>query len=268
MREVDESGTVAEVVATRTISGGIAGLNTTLTIRSDGSLHLSDRRFGKDEMRELEQKRVRPLQDALSKPEWQEVEPFYGQPVPDSFTTTIEGGGKRTGMASPSAEPVTIPPILSEVLGYLDDLWAMADHSPIDDLAEAQGSPEPNLFQLEGEDVQISYGVLRARREFLDYKDMQRDVSFSGEEGEIESLESRIGKFLTVKLNRDEAIADADLITLTLLLPRISLRGQGTPFETLAIRTTHLSGFRPHPAEGPQQLYEALSLKGTAGQAD
>jgi hypothetical protein len=32
---------------------------------------------------------------------------------------------------------------------------------------------------------------------------------------------------LTVALNRDQANADADLITLSLLLPRIDLEGQG-----------------------------------------
>jgi hypothetical protein len=73
---------------------------------------------------------------------------------------------------------------------------------------------------------------------------------------------------LTVALNREEANADADLITLSLLLPRINLEGQREAFETLAIETTHLSGFRPRPVEGPQQFYEVLSLKGTASQAD
>ena len=116
--------------------------------------------------------------------------------------------------------------------------------------------------------MQITYGVLRARREFLDYKDKQRDLTFSGENGEIDSQESRIGRLLTVELNHEEAIADADLITLTLLLPRINLGGDGNSFETLAIQTTHLTGFRPGFAEGPQQLYKVLLLRGTARQAD
>jgi hypothetical protein len=46
-------------------------------------------------------------QDGFSRPDWQEVEPFYGQ-VFEGFTETIEGAGKRTGIASPSVEPVTI----------------------------------------------------------------------------------------------------------------------------------------------------------------
>lgn len=86
--------------------------------------------------------------------------------------------------------------------------------------------------------------------------------------GEIDTFQSAIGRMLTVALNRDQANADADLITLSLLLPRIDLEGQGEDFETLAIETTHLSGFRPRPARGPQQLYGVLSLEGTASQAD
>lgn len=258
-----ESRSDRKLIATRKVSGGFIGANNALTVRADGTLHFSDLRFNRNETRRVPRARLQPLQDTFKKSEWQEVEPFYGQPVPDGFEIVVEGGGKRTGLASPSAESVTIPPVLEEVLGHLNDLW------PADGVVtKPSGSAEPNLFQLEGEGVEITYGVLRARREFLDYQDGQRDLSFSGEEGEIDSFESRIGKMLTVELNHDEFIADADLITLTLLLPRINLKGQGSPFETLAIRTTHLTGFHPQPAEGAQQLYEVLPLRGTASQAD
>jgi hypothetical protein len=153
----------------------------------------------------------------------------------------VIGASRSKRIRVPSTEPVTEPP----------------------------GSPEANLFQLRGsEGVRITYGILRARGEFLDYKDRRRDLSFSGREGEIDSFESTIGRMLTVVLNREEANADADLITLTLLLPRINLEGQGEAFETLAIETTHLTGFRPQPAGGPQQLYRVLPLEGTASQAD
>jgi hypothetical protein len=49
---------------------------------------------------------------------------------------------------------------------------------------------------------------------------------------------------------------------------RIPLEGQKEAFEILTIEATHPSGFRPRPAEGPQQLYKVLSLEGTASQAD
>jgi hypothetical protein len=73
--------------------------------------------------------------------------------------------------------------------------------------------------------VRITYGILRARGEFLDYQDKQRTLRYSAREGEIDSFESTIGKMLTVALNREEAAADANQITLSLLLPRINLEG-------------------------------------------
>lgn len=134
---------------------------------------------------------------------------------------------------------------------------------------ESPGLPEANLFQLRGrEGVRITQGILRARGEFLDYQDRERDLSFSARKGEIDTFESPIGRMLTVALNRDEANADADLITLTLILPRVNLEGQREDLETIAIETRHLSGFRPQPARGQQQFYRALSLEGTASQAD
>ncbi len=184
MGKAAETRGTAVMVATGTISGGFLGLNSTLTVRGDGTLRLSDRRFNKNETRKVSRSRVRSLQAALLRPEWQEVEPFYGQPVFDGFTETIEGGGKRTAIVSPSVEPVTIPPILGEVLGRLHDLWPAADPLATDEVVtEPPKFPEASLFELEGEGVQIAYGILRQRREFLDYQDEQRELTFSGEKG-------------------------------------------------------------------------------------
>ena len=209
MRTAGETGGTAVMVATRTISGRFLGLNSTLTLHGDGTLPLSDRRFNTNETRKVSRSRVRSLQAALSKPEWQEVEPFYGQPVFDGYTETIEGGGKRTGIASPSVEPVTIPPILGDVLGRLHNLWPAADPLTSDEVVtEPPESSEANLFELEGEGVQIIYGILRRRREFLDYRDEQCDLTFSGEKGEIGSLESGGAFSEFVEITR-EFIADS-----------------------------------------------------------
>jgi hypothetical protein len=265
MSKAGETRGTAVMVATSTISGGFLGLNSTLTVHGDGTLRLSDRRFNKNETRKVSRSRVRSLQAALSKPEWQEVEPFYGQPVFDGFTETIEGGGKRTGIASPSVEPVTIPPILDEVLGRLHNLWPAADPLTTDEVVtEPSESSEANLFELEGEGVQIIYGILR--REFLDYRDEQRDLTFSGEKGEIVSLESGIGRMVTVTL---EISPDNHELTLTLLLPQINPEGRSSSFESLAIRTRHLSSIGGSTlVKGSLQTYDVLPLQGTASQAD
>jgi hypothetical protein len=131
---------------------------------------------------------------------------------------------------------------------------------------EEPGFAEPNLFQLEGKAVKIIYGILRRRGEFLEYHDRRRDLTFSAANGEIDSLESKIGKLITVTL---ELIPDSHELTLTLLLPKINLEGQQIPFTTVAIRTKHLTGIGgPALIKGPLQTYEVLPLRGIAGQAD
>jgi hypothetical protein len=237
MGKAGETRDTAVMVATGTISGGFLGLNSTLTVHGDGTLRLSDRRFNTNETRKVSRTQVRPLQAALSRSEWEEV------------------------------EPVTIPPILGEVLGRLHDLWPAADPLATDeDVTEQLEFPEANLFELEGEGVQITYGILRQRREFLDYRDEQRELTFSGEKGEISSLESGIGRMVTVTL---EVIPDSHELTLTLLLPQINLELQGSSFESLAIRTRHLSSIGgPALIKGPPQIYDALPVRGMASQAD
>jgi hypothetical protein len=63
-----------------------------------------------------------------------------------------------------------------------------------------------------------------------------------GEKGEIDSLESKIGKLITVTL---EVVPDSHTLTLTLLLPKINPSGgQENSFATLAIRTKHLTSIK------------------------
>jgi hypothetical protein len=132
-------------------------------------------------------------------------------------------------------------------------------------------SPKPkteigfhNLFKLEGKDVAITYGILKLRREFFDYRDEQRELTFRADKGEIDSRESKIGKLLTVTL---EVVPDSHTLTLTLLLPKINPPETG--FSTLAIRTKHLTNVGgPDSVKGPLQTYDVLLLEGFASQAD
>jgi hypothetical protein len=119
-----------------------------------------------------------------------------------------------------------------------------------------------NLFKLEGKGVWITYGILRARGEFFDYRDEQRTLTFRADE--IDSLESKIGKLITVTL---EVVPDSHTLTLTLLLPKIN--PPDTPLSTLAIRTKHLTSIGgPDLVKGPLQTYDVLLLNGFATQAD
>jgi hypothetical protein len=123
----------ADVVATRKkMLGGleleISTLISTLTVRADGTLHL-DRTASKGETRTVPRERVRPLIDALSKPEWQEVESSYGVEVPRALTIVVQGGGKSTTVATlvPELELESPPPILEEVLSLLENLWPVEE---------------------------------------------------------------------------------------------------------------------------------------------
>lgn len=129
---------------------------------------------------------------------------------------------------------------------------------------------EANVFRLKGKGARVTYQLTRRGEQILYEGNLdgeQRDLTFRADEGEIESLEGRIGKLLTVELNPEEAAADALLVTLTLLLPQVSLEGSEDSVETQAVVTTHRFprlGFDG----GPHQTYEVVRLKGTAHQAD
>jgi hypothetical protein len=170
------------------------------------------------------------------------------------------------GIGLPALAPYTVSLPLAGVLGSRGIEVIGATRSEKIDVPgeEPDGFPEPNLFELKGKNVEITYGILRARGEFLDYRDRQHELTFGGEE--IDSLDSRIGRMLTVTL---ETVPDSHELTLTLLLPQINLEGQRDSFETLAVRTKHLTSFGgPGLVNGPLQTYDVVRLRGTASQAD
>lgn len=170
------------------------------------------------------------------------------------------------GIGLPVVTPYTVSIPLSGIMGTRGVEVIGGTRSEKMDVPgeEPPGFPEPNLFELRGRNVEITYGILRGRGEFLDYHDRRHDLTFSGEE--IDSLESRIGKQITVTL---ETVPDSHELTLTLLLPRINLEGQSDSFETPAIRTKHLTSIGgPVLIEGPLQTYDTVQLRGTASQAD
>ena len=128
MSAPEETGVSSDVVATRQIIlSGIVGLDSVLTVRADGTLHL-DRIGGEGETRTVPPENVRPLIEALAKPEWQEVEDHYGVAVPDGYTIVVEGGGKQTSVAIPSEITEPTPPVLDEVLALLEGLWPVEDN--------------------------------------------------------------------------------------------------------------------------------------------
>jgi hypothetical protein len=123
-----ESEATKAVVATRKKTGGFIGLISSLTVHADGTLNILDNEFSRDETKKVPQERVRPLVEALSRPEWQEISTYYGEPQGARFSMVIEGGGKHTQIevsseAGSYSPIVSVPPTLEEVLTHLENLW-------------------------------------------------------------------------------------------------------------------------------------------------
>ena len=131
MNESTNDGTfpTASLVAIREVSGGgFVWHPRTLSVYSDGTLHLSRR--GREETRNASPAQIRLLQDALSRPEWRELESSYGHSRVNAKEISVIGGGKRITITIPPDVEVETPPILSKVLEHLDRLWPGADLQP------------------------------------------------------------------------------------------------------------------------------------------
>ncbi|MEH1918278.1 hypothetical protein [Nostoc sp.] len=129
----------------------------------------------------------------------------------------------------------------------------------------------PNLFELQDKDTQITYSASSFTGiPQLNYKERNISRNFSGEE--IDTLETQIGKLLTVLIEPNADTGKS--IYLTLLLPTINLpaKDRQNLIQTEAILTTQrevpFSPDRPPFVEGQIQTYKTLLLKGTASRVE
>jgi hypothetical protein len=121
----------------------------------------------------------------------------------------------------------------------------------------------PNLFELQGKDTQITYSnsSITGVPQF-NYQTSSLNLNFS--DTDIRAQDTEIGREITVTL---EQTPDLQTITLTLLIPTINLPPEVTenPIETVAIITTALTSIGgPNLVDGQLQIYDILSLEGTA----
>jgi hypothetical protein len=124
-----------------------------------------------------------------------------------------------------------------------------------------QQDNQPNLFELSGHGVQITYSTSgidgQPHFNYSGSYGPQDSLAFSGPE--IRTQQSELGTMVSVTLMRT---VDAGNTVLTLLLPSIRLTGEtAKPFETLAI-ISKTYGILPH--EGAQPTYHAVKLSGSA----
>lgn len=120
----------------------------------------------------------------------------------------------------------------------------------------------PNVYQLAGDGIQITYTVSNTNGEAqLDYQDAQGSRTFTG--NQINSEQSPLGTLVTVFLLQT---VDMGSTTLTLVVPGVNL-GNTTeqPIETFAVVTNNLFSILEMHKPRQTQVYQVNSLQGTAG---
>ncbi len=127
---------------------------------------------------------------------------------------------------------------------------------------DTQGSlHEPNLFQLSGHGVHITYSTTSFEGiPHFEYHDAQTQTSYRGDN--IRATQTELGTLVTVQVR---GTVDTGSTSLTLLLPRVSLdAGNRAAIHTYAIRTVHRFSVVPAFNIGQRDLYETIALSGTA----
>jgi hypothetical protein len=101
-------------------SGGIAGIDETLTVYADGKLQLSSR--GKAKEAQVAPADLSKLQELLASPEFAALEPRYPASGADliTYTVTVPAAGK--GHTVVTMDAAKNPPVLNEVLTELGNL--------------------------------------------------------------------------------------------------------------------------------------------------
>ncbi|MDF0674030.1 MAG: hypothetical protein P0120_06775 [Nitrospira sp.] len=124
-----------------------------------------------------------------------------------------------------------------------------------------EGFTHANLFELSSRTIQITYSTTSILGgPIFSYRDDTLSRSFRGEEIRIEN--TAIGDLVTVTL---ETIPDLRTVTFSLIVPMVTVMTQssGTSIKVLGITTTAPTTIAG-PPPGPQQLYSAVYLRGTA----
>jgi len=125
-----------------------------------------------------------------------------------------------------------------------------------------QQSNQPNLYQLSGDGIQITYTLANTNGQpQLDYQDSTgNSTTFSG--NQIRSEQSMLGTLITVFLVQT---IDSGSTTLTLLVPGVNLAPTTQQnIETIAIVTNNLFSILEIHKARQTQTYQIYNLQGTA----
>lgn len=121
---------------------------------------------------------------------------------------------------------------------------------------------EPNLFELQGYDIQITYSTTSIKGvPELKFSGRGKELTFSG--SDVQSQDAGFGRSVTVLL--ESGAADLPVESLTVLLPFVQLSSQvkQLSIQTVAILSrTALFVIPTNPAQ--LQTYDTISLYGIA----
>jgi hypothetical protein len=124
-----------------------------------------------------------------------------------------------------------------------------------------QGFIQANLFELSSSSIHVTYSSTSILGgPLLSYRDSQLSLSFRSKDIRIQDTE--VGQLISVTL---ESIPDLKTVTFSLILPVVTVMQQssGTRIKVVGLTTTEPTTIAG-PPPGPQKLYSAVTLRGTA----
>jgi len=120
---------------------------------------------------------------------------------------------------------------------------------------------QPNLYQLSGDNIQITYSTtgIDGKANFT-YQDQNQTLAFSGDE--VRSVETDLGAIVTITIRQT---VDMGSTTFSLILPRVNLIGeQSLLIRTDGITTLHKFSIVPTLNRGQLDFYTVTRLEGAA----
>jgi len=124
----------------------------------------------------------------------------------------------------------------------------------------------PNLYQLAGHGIYVSYRTAGFRAPFVTYQDTHRSLTFSGDQVRLVEVPD-IGTVVSVTLM---LTVDSGSTTFSFLVPRVRLPnhiGASAPLHTESVTTVHRFSLAPQFDMGQLDTYTVVPLQGTASLA-
>lgn len=103
----------ADPLVTLLRSGGLAGETQTLAVQRDGTLTLTIN--GTIRTARANADELRPLVQALTGADWNQLDASYGRPVPDGYLYTIAGNGKQIQTYDGAERPAALESVLQQL---------------------------------------------------------------------------------------------------------------------------------------------------------